>query len=72
MSKAKSTIYVGLLLQLKNSVEEAKPLLEHYENQLASSLSCDSRSNDNDKEPRKLLLNLLNSLNEVKSYENKQ
>ena len=41
--------------ELKIAVLEAVPLLKHYENQLASSLSCDSRSHDGDREPRRQL-----------------
>lgn len=41
--------------ELSAAVKEARPLLKHYENQLASSLSCDSRSHDNDREYRRQL-----------------
>ena len=41
--------------ELKIAVMEAVPLLKHYENQLASSLSCDSRSHDGDREYRRQL-----------------
>ena len=43
------------LRQLSIAVLEAVPLLKHCENQLASSLSCDSRSYDGDRECRRQL-----------------
>ena len=48
--------------KLKTAVIEAVPLLKHYKNQLLSSLSCDSRSHDNDKEPLRLINNILSAI----------
>lgn len=49
-------------LTIENSVRAAEPLLKHYERQLASSLSCDSRSHDNDREPRRMLNAILDAI----------
>lgn len=48
--------------ELSAAVSDAVPLLKHYENQLASSLSCDSRSHDNDREPRRQINAILNAI----------
>ena len=37
----------------------------HFENTLASSLSCDSRSHDTDREPRRKLCEVLNALDDL-------
>ncbi len=53
---------------LAAAVSDAVPLLKHYRNQLASSLSCDSRSHDNDREPRRqinAILEAVNNLNQI-------
>lgn len=47
---------------IENAVRKAAPLLRHYERQLAASLSCDSRSHDNDRKPRRLLNAILDAL----------
>lgn len=47
---------------IENAVRAAEPLLKHYERQLAESLSCDSRSHDQDRKPRRLLNAILNAL----------
>jgi hypothetical protein len=47
---------------IENAVRAAEPLLKHYERQLAASLSCDSRSHDQDREPRRLLNAILDAL----------
>lgn len=47
---------------IENAVRAAAPLLKHYERQLAASLSCDSRSHDQDREPRRLLIAILDAL----------
>lgn len=54
------------LERLYEAVLLAEPLLRHYENQLASSLSCDTRSHDDDREPRKRILSVLAALKEEK------
>lgn len=47
--------------QLNAAVIEAIPLIKFFENRLASSLSCDSRSHDNDREPRRQLNAILDA-----------
>lgn len=47
---------------IENVVRAAEPLLKHYERQLTASLSCDSRSHDQDREPRRLLNAILDAL----------
>lgn len=44
------------------AVRAAEPYLKTFENMLASSLSCDSRSHDNDREPRRRINDVLNAL----------
>ena len=51
--------------ELAAAVVEALPLLKHYENQLASSLSCDSRSHDQDREPRQQLTAIIESVSRL-------
>lgn len=51
--------------KIKYDLREALPLLRHYENQLASSLSCDSRSHDADRENRKILLDAIEAINRL-------
>jgi len=46
-------------------VREARPILMHFENTLAASLSCDSRSHDTDREPRRKLCEVLNALDDL-------
>lgn len=52
--------------ELETAVLEAVPLLKHYENQLASSLSCDSRSHDGDRECRRQLNAILEAAAKLK------
>lgn len=47
---------------IENAVRAAEPLLKHYERQLAASLSCDSRSHDQDRKPRRQLNAILDAL----------
>ena len=51
--------------KLIDDLQKALPLLKHYENQLASSLSCDSRSHDADRENRMILLDAIEAINRL-------
>ena len=51
------------LQAVAQAVKQALPLIQHYERQLAASLSCDDRSHDDDREPRRLLRAVLEALN---------
>jgi hypothetical protein len=48
--------------RLELAVKAAAPVLRHFENELASSLSCDSRSHDADRGPRAQLREILDAL----------
>lgn len=47
---------------IENAVRAAEPLLKHFERQLAASLSCDSRSHEHDREPRRLISAIIEAL----------
>lgn len=53
------------MVRLLVAVREARSLLMHFENTLASSLSSDSRSHDGDREPRRKLCEVLNALDDL-------
>ena len=51
--------------RLRAAALKAMPLLQHFENQLASSLSADTNSHKRDREPRAHLNELIDALNEA-------
>lgn len=53
--------------QLAEAVNAAIPLLKFFENRLASSLSFDSRSHDNDREPRRQMNAILDAAAHLQS-----
>lgn len=55
------------LVRLFEAVKEAKPWIKGFENMLASSLSCDSRSHDDDRAPRRDINAVLHALTECES-----
>ena len=52
------------LVRLLEAVRTAKPWIKGFENMLASSLSCDSRSHDADRQPRRDINAVLDALAE--------
>lgn len=63
---ANKRVIGNTIVELIMAVHDAKPLLEHYENQLASSLSCDDRSHSMDRKFRYQLQDILNALARLK------
>ena len=61
-AQMRATHSLKRLVRLSDTVREAKPVLKHFENMLASSLSCDSRSHDADRKPRQLINAILDAL----------
>ncbi len=53
------------LARLLMALEKSLPVLKHFENQLASSLSSDSRSHDPDREARQALVELIAATEDV-------
>ena len=53
------------MVRLVAAVRDARPVLKHFENVLAASLSCDDRSHDGDREPRRQLNEILNALADI-------
>jgi hypothetical protein len=54
--------YTNSRVRLENAARKARPWIKHFERMLASSLSCDSRSHDNDREPRADICDLLDAI----------
>ena len=52
------------LVRLLDAVRTAKPWIKGFENMLASSLSSDSRSHDDDRQPRRDINAVLDALAE--------